>query len=69
MYALIVPVAVPFVLLGTVMGLSWWEDHVLPPAKEPTEAPAEAPLTPAAPAAIAQLLGTPVPLTGVSTRR
>lgn len=39
MYALIVPAAVPFVLLGTVMGLSWWEDHVLPPAKEPTEAP------------------------------
>ncbi|MER5461969.1 hypothetical protein ABT010_15010 [Streptomyces sp. NPDC002668] len=51
MYALIVPAAVPFVLLGTVMGLSWWEDHLLPPAKEPAEAPAEAPLKPAAPAA------------------
>lgn len=39
MYALIVPASVPFVLLGTVMGLSWWEDHVLPPAEEPAEAP------------------------------
>jgi hypothetical protein len=51
MYALIVPASTPFVLLATVMGLSWWEDHVLPatPA-EPLEAPAEAPFVPAAPA-------------------
>ncbi|MFJ1607990.1 hypothetical protein ACIOHS_32100 [Streptomyces sp. NPDC088253] len=47
MYALIVPVSTPFVLLATVMGLSWWEDHVLPSA-DPVEAPAEAPFTPAA---------------------
>jgi hypothetical protein len=32
MYALIVPVSVPFILLGTVLGLSWWEDYLLPPA-------------------------------------
>lgn len=37
MYALIVPFSAPFVLLATVMGLSWWEDHVLPPP--PTEPP------------------------------
>lgn len=49
MYALIVPASVPFVLLGTVMGLAWWEDHVLPPA-EPPEAGPEAPSTQAAPA-------------------
>lgn len=35
MYALIVPLLTPFVLLGTVMGLSWLEDHVLPPAEVP----------------------------------
>lgn len=35
MYALIVPVLAPFVLLATVMGLSWWEDHVLPPRPRP----------------------------------
>ncbi|MFI1355288.1 hypothetical protein ACH4TV_17205 [Streptomyces sp. NPDC020898] len=51
MYALIVPASVPFVLLATVMALSWWEDHVLPPA----EASAEAPFTPAPPAPPAQL--------------
>jgi Na+-transporting methylmalonyl-CoA/oxaloacetate decarboxylase gamma subunit len=32
MYTLIVPVVTPFVLLATVMGLSWFEDRVLPPA-------------------------------------
>lgn len=32
MYALILPALTPFVLLATVMGLSWLEDHVLPPA-------------------------------------
>lgn len=40
MYALIVPASTPFVLLATVMGLSWWEDHVLPaPPTEPLETP------------------------------
>ncbi|MER5214262.1 hypothetical protein ABT063_27745 [Streptomyces sp. NPDC002838] len=39
MYALIVPASAPFVLLATVLGLSWWEDHVLPaPPAEPLEA-------------------------------
>ncbi|MET9671087.1 hypothetical protein ABZY19_38215 [Streptomyces sp. NPDC006475] len=46
MYALIV--LVPFVLLATVMGLSWWEEYVLPTA-EPAEAPAEPPTPLAAP--------------------
>jgi len=56
MYVLIVPASVPFVLLATVMGLSWWEDHVLPtPPAEPLEAPAEAPLTPATRAQLAEL--------------
>ncbi|MEU0398639.1 hypothetical protein ABZ208_39125, partial [Streptomyces sp. NPDC006208] len=68
MYALIVPAAVPFVLLGTVMGLSWWEDHVLPPPKEPAEAPAEAPSTPAAATAVAQLPSNSRTLTGVADR-
>lgn len=54
MYALLVPASVPFVLLATVMGLSWWEDHLLPPA-EPVEAPAEAPFTPTAPPPLAEL--------------
>ncbi|WP_239135177.1 hypothetical protein [Streptomyces sp. SID12488] len=59
MYVLIVPAALPFVLLATVMGLSWWEDRILPvpPAEpaEPAEAPAEAPFAPAAPAHLAEL--------------
>ncbi|MGW9590093.1 hypothetical protein ACWHLZ_07215 [Streptomyces chartreusis] len=56
MYALIVPASTPFVLLATVMALSWWEDHILPtPPTEPGEAPAEAPFTPAAPARLPQL--------------
>lgn len=67
MYALIVPAAVPFVLLGTVMGLSWWEDHVLPPAKEPAEAP-EAPFTPEAPNPTSQLPSNTGALTGVGHR-
>ncbi|MER5302840.1 hypothetical protein ABT039_25735 [Streptomyces lasiicapitis] len=49
MYALIVPASAPFVLLATVMGLSWWEDHVLPPA-EPAAALVEHPIPLAAPA-------------------
>jgi hypothetical protein len=36
MYALVV--LVPFVLLATVMGLSWWEDRVLP-STDPADAP------------------------------
>ncbi|GHD61392.1 hypothetical protein GCM10010317_055080 [Streptomyces mirabilis] len=56
MYALIVPASTPFVLLATVMALSWWEDRVLPaPPAEPVDAPAEAPFTPAAPAQLAEL--------------
>ena len=54
MYALIVPASAPFVLLATIMGLSWWEDHVLPPV-EPVEAPAEDPFTPTAPTQLAEL--------------
>jgi hypothetical protein len=62
MYALIVPASTPFVLLATVLGLSWWEDRILPPA-EPVEAPAEAPLTPMAPAPLTELLSVDTPLT------
>lgn len=50
MYALIVPASTPFVLLATVLGLSWWEDRILP-----TPAPAPAPLP--------QLRGADAPLT------
>ncbi|TRO61536.1 hypothetical protein E4K73_24660 [Streptomyces sp. IB201691-2A2] len=53
MYVLIVPASVPFVLLATVMGLSWWEDRILPAA--PVGHPAEAPFVPAAPARLAEL--------------
>lgn len=31
MYALVA--LVPFALLATVMGLSWWEDRILPPPR------------------------------------
>ncbi|TQJ54491.1 hypothetical protein FBY34_2267 [Streptomyces sp. SLBN-115] len=49
MYVLIVPASVPFVLLATVMGLSWWEDRILPAAPaEPVDPPAKAPFVPAA---------------------
>ncbi|MEV8032324.1 hypothetical protein ACFYW8_21870 [Streptomyces sp. NPDC002742] len=56
MYALIVPASTPFVLLAAVMGLSWWEDRILPtrPA-EPVNAPAAAPFAPADPAQLAEL--------------
>ncbi|MFF1674666.1 hypothetical protein [Streptomyces sp. NPDC058256] len=67
MYVLIVPASVPFVLLATVMGLSWWEDHVLPTS--PTEAPAEAPFAPAAPAQFAELPRVDTALTGEVARR
>jgi hypothetical protein len=56
MYVLIVPASVPFVLLATVMGLSWWEDRILPAAPaEPVDPPAKAPFVPAAPAPLAEL--------------
>jgi hypothetical protein len=70
MYALIVPVSAPFVLLATVMGLSWWEDHVLPsPPAEPLEAPVEAPFAPAAPAQLPELLRVDATLTREVARR
>ncbi|TJZ99801.1 hypothetical protein [Actinacidiphila oryziradicis] len=47
MYALLIPALTPFVLLGTIMGLSWLEDHIVPPAEHP-ETPVEPSLTPAA---------------------
>ncbi|MGW0821759.1 hypothetical protein [Streptomyces sp. NPDC002845] len=54
MYALIVPASTPFVLLATVLGLSWWEDHILPaPPAGPVEALAEAPFTLATPVTLA----------------
>lgn len=53
MYALIVPASTPFVLLATVLGLSWWEDHILPTAT-PVPVPAEAP--------VPELLGVDAPL-------
>ncbi|MGW3819204.1 hypothetical protein [Streptomyces sp. NPDC005046] len=56
MNALLVPASAPFVLLAAVMGLSWWEDRILPaPPTEPENAPAEAPFAPAAPAQPAEL--------------
>ncbi|MFC9913104.1 hypothetical protein [Streptomyces sp. NPDC127197] len=64
MYALIVPASPPFVLLATVMALSWWEDHILPtPPTESAEAPAGAPFTPAAPAQLPELLSVGAALT------
>ncbi|GGL17798.1 hypothetical protein GCM10010094_93340 [Streptomyces flaveus] len=70
MYALIVPVSAPFVLLATVLGLSWWEDHVLPsPPAEPAESPVEAPFAPAAPAQLPELLRVDATLTREVARR
>ncbi|MEU5775071.1 hypothetical protein ABZ819_17520 [Streptomyces venezuelae] len=46
MYALVV--LVPFVLLATVMGLSWLEDRVLP-STDPADAPGTVPATATAP--------------------
>ncbi|MGN9758029.1 hypothetical protein [Streptomyces sp. SD31] len=64
MYALIVPASTPFVLLATVMALSWWEDHILPTQPtEPAETPAEPPFTPAPPAQLPELLGADAALT------
>lgn len=64
MYTLIVPAAVPFVLLATVMGLAWWEDRILPPA-EPAASGTTAPAAPAAPAALPQPMGVQGPLTDI----
>ncbi|MDQ0954786.1 hypothetical protein QFZ24_008709 [Streptomyces phaeochromogenes] len=70
MYALIVPVSAPFVLLATVLGLSWWEDHVLPPPPiEPAEAPVEAPFTPAAPVQLPELPGAGATLARKGAKR
>ncbi|MER5514331.1 hypothetical protein [Streptomyces sp. NPDC002763] len=70
MYALIVPASTPFVLLATVLGLSWWEDRILPSAEpaepEPAEASGEAPLPPAP---LTELLGVDTPLTREVARR
>ena len=63
MYALIVPASTPFVLLATVMALSWWEGHILPPPTESAEAPAEAPFAPVAPAQVPELLSAGAALT------
>lgn len=59
MYALILSASTPFVLLATVLALSWWEDRILPtPPAAPAEAPTMAPLAPAAPAQLPELLHT-----------
>ena len=55
MYALIVPASTPFVLLATVLGLSWWEDRILP---APAPVRPEAPL-PQLPSPEAPLIETP----------
>ncbi|MCX4765104.1 hypothetical protein OG562_29845 [Streptomyces sp. NBC_01275] len=70
MYALIVPASTPFVLLVTVLGLSWWEDRILPrtepaePAealtKAPTEVPVQAPAEPLAETPAQALPETPL---------
>ncbi|SEE08027.1 hypothetical protein SAMN05216489_05437 [Streptomyces sp. 3213] len=54
MYALILPASTPFVLLATVLGLSWWEDRILP-TPEPVEALIEDLLTPATPGQLSEL--------------
>ncbi len=70
MYVLIVPASVPFVLLATVMGLSWWEDRILPAAPaEPVDSPAKAPIAPAAPARLAELPRADTALTREVARR
>ncbi|MET7973293.1 hypothetical protein ABZW44_09490 [Streptomyces mirabilis] len=75
MYALIVPTSTPFVLLATVTGLPWWEDHVLPSAEPvdvpavPVEAPAEALSTPTASAQHPELTRVDMTLTKEGARR
>ncbi|MEV6537488.1 hypothetical protein [Streptomyces sp. NPDC051665] len=70
MYALTLPASTPFVLLATVLGLSWWEDHILPtPPTEPAETLIEAPFVPAVPAQLTELLSVDTPLTREVARR
>ncbi|TFV32014.1 hypothetical protein E4K10_13620 [Streptomyces sp. T1317-0309] len=63
MYALIIPASTPFVLLATVLGLSWWEDHILPTPAGPVEALAEAPFTPVAPVQLPEPVSVDAALT------
>ncbi|GAA1897767.1 hypothetical protein GCM10009837_20140 [Streptomyces durmitorensis] len=58
MYALVA--LVPFILLATVMSLSWWEDRILPAQADPTDASRAAPATPVGP----HLTPDPTPLNG-----
>ena len=77
MYALIIPGLLPFVLLGTVMGLSWLEDHLLPPVpssqssepSEPSEPFSEPKLVPVAPVPDLQLTSDLDVLTPVRAAR
>ncbi|MGW0763861.1 hypothetical protein ACWD1Y_46730 [Streptomyces sp. NPDC002814] len=70
MYVLIVPASVPFVLLATVLGLSWWEDRILPaPPAEPADIPIQAPFVPAAPARLAEIPRADTALTREVARR
>jgi hypothetical protein len=70
MYVLIVPVSTPFVLLATVLGLSWWEDHILPsPPTEPAEALIANPSAPAPPAQLTELPRVDAALTREVARR
>ncbi|MEY9964728.1 hypothetical protein ABIA33_002770 [Streptacidiphilus sp. MAP12-16] len=62
MYALIIPAALPFVLLGIVMGLSWWEDRLLP-RTGPRESPVETHPTSAVPVPTSQRSAVPASLT------
>lgn len=65
MYVLFLPALTPFVLLGTVMGLAWLEDHVLPQA-EPT---ATAPEEPRVPVPVPTATTGAIATTGASGRR
>lgn len=68
MYALFLPALTPVVLLAGVMGLSWWEDHVLPPA-DPVEASTASSRTPSVPAPGPERASTASSLTGSTTGR
>ncbi|GGP00395.1 hypothetical protein GCM10012280_69060 [Wenjunlia tyrosinilytica] len=50
MYVLLFPALMPFVLLGTVLGLSWLEDYMLPPTGPDQAAPPAPTSPPPAPA-------------------
>ncbi|MFC7219441.1 hypothetical protein ACFQLX_14860 [Streptomyces polyrhachis] len=51
MYVLLIPALLPFLLLGTLIGLSWLEDRLLPARTDQAPAPADRALRaePAAP--------------------